>query len=369
MIQLGSYVSDVSPEADVVGFFRHLRSSAALHVACDEGDAHTIHRKSFKLIFEIGRHSLPLAVAVSMHMYALAALATYPLPRFHLFNLGRSRLLDWIGRERIVLANTGGARTHSAREVPRVTRVAEGYLLNGKPGLMSLSDVADYAFVEAVEDDGERSAFCVVPLARDRGSIHLTPAFNDTMSISGTCQVHFVDHPVPYDKVIFSGERGWRQAIDVFQRAWNQVLIPAAYLGAAYEALQDAARFATRQRTKNGEPLRCLDGFRAELGRLAAVHEIAMSICDHAATAVMAFDPKSELSTRATAEAAMLAKYHASHSAEEVILALRRYLGLEMVRDHRLSRVMKEIQYGRMHPATDFDIERYFGAKVLAMEE
>lgn len=368
MIQLSSYISNCAPEDDVPGFFNYLRQSAAIHVACEERDAHTIYRRSFLLIYELGQCSLPLAVAVTMHMYVLAALATYPLPRLHPFSLGRSRFLSWIGRERIVLANTGGARTYRAREPAKLTRVADGYLLNGAPGIMSLSNVADYALVEALHDGEQRSALCLVPLTRDGSSIQMTAAFSDTMALSGTCSVTFQNCRIPGDKVIFSSERGWRDTIDIFQRAWFQILAPAAYLGAAHKTLKDAVAFSTRQQMKNGEKLSGLDGFRAELGRLAATHEIATGICDHAAAAVMAFDPGDDASIRAATEASMLAKYHASHAAEEVVLALRRYLGMEMIRNARMSRVMKEIQYGRLHPATDFDIERYFGAKMLATE-
>jgi alkylation response protein AidB-like acyl-CoA dehydrogenase len=347
-----------------IAYFERLRAPGSIHIACRIGDRQKLFRASFETLFDVAKDSLPIAVGLTMHMYVLSAIASYPLSRFNPAYHARKHLLARIADEKVIVANTGGARTHQDDRSLVACPVDGGYRLTGSGGLMSLGHVADWILVEA-RLDGENTGLCIVDLKDGSGVSLGPPVFGDTMRDTGTCEVVFDGCFVPDSRVFRNGEGGRRDAVDAFQRAWFQALVSAAYLGAAEQALHEGARIAEAVITKTGAPLPELDGFRVEMGQLYMRLRIARSLCHSAGHAIAAFVPDDPERLRELREAAALAKYASTHAAEECVFALRRYLGTRALRSRYISRVMKEVVYGKLHPMSDFDMERYFADAFL----
>lgn len=358
-------LEDIDKNTTLNDLYAALRHSGALHVACKEHDPETIFLSSFRSVFEIGHRSLPVALAVVMHMYVLGAFATFPLPRLDKFAFVRRGLLKRVAAERLIIANTGGASLHLDQRKRVLTPAADGYRLTGRGGMMSLAGIAQYVLVEAAFEDEAQTALCIVDLSAE--GIRLgAPATFGTMQESRTATIEFENCLVPTDRVFRSTQKGDADTLRTFQRAWFQGLAPAAYLGALQAVLGDAARMAHVTSTRDGSGLDELDGFRERLGSLVIKMKAAIQLCERTGAALASFDPRDQQSMVDLHDVSAVAKYTSTHAAEEAVPLLKKYLGTRTFGSERLTRAMTEMLYGGLHPMSDFEMERHFATTFLA---
>lgn len=208
--------------------------------ACLSRRPESLAPEMFAAVRELAGVSLSLSIGLTMHLYALCALRTFPLGRAWMKRFRRALFLRRIARERLLIANVGGNRSAMPHAcLRRAVRTADGYALSGIAPFMSLATVADYAVVSARLGDTEDGIFAVRLRPRPRGLAFRPPSFGALMPASCTRRVEFAEVCVPRAALIHrTDDSPLCHRLFTLQRAWLHFLTAAAYLGASQEAIR-----------------------------------------------------------------------------------------------------------------------------------
>lgn len=352
---------------DYQGFYSYLKSTRIPYIPCHERKVGAMYRECFELLHGLGRISIPVSVALSMHYYMVAALAAYPLSKKSTSFWKREMLLAKIRKERLLIANTGSVRTFKDKAGNtgiQVRRDKDGYIIQGKAPFMSLAGVADYVVFSAQLPSSESMVF-LVPLNSDQIEFEHT-AFGDSMQGSFTKAVKFKNLRVTHANVLSLPDT---QATDceilVYQRTWFQALIPAPYLGATSEVLSCAKTFGGKK-VKNGRPLAESESFRERMGELLLKYRAAQQLCEQAGVALDTFRKGDRTSLENAFESSVLAKHFSTHFSEEIVAQVRYLMGSQFLFPGTLTnKVYKEIVFGALQPMSNTDIRDYFAGTFM----
>jgi len=255
------------PEAFRSGFDR-LRTELPLHPA--RSTASATFESAAIAARAVAADSLPLGVAIVMHLYPLCALRCVPLPWWSAAGLRRARLLHAVDSRSLILANAGSERAAGAHEPVTLTRTRDGVRVDGTYDYVSLAHVADVVMFSAPLADRRCTMFCAADL---RGaSVRIGNGnFGGSMRLSDTCSVTFDDHFVPTDRCIELPSESALQCMAQYQRSWFHLLLGESYL-ARVEQLQH-----TWDLPRSIEQL-------ASLNELAQLREYTQRLLDEAAS-------------------------------------------------------------------------------------
>lgn len=324
--------------------------------ACEETDPKIIFDSYYEFLFDLGRTSIPVAVAMAMHAYALSAAACYPVPRFHPYALVRRRLIRRIRDERALIANTVLCDISDRNKPAIIEKRDGGYLLSGFGRFMSLATIADYAFVQAAGPADGMRALCLVPLKNSDGYRPGRLVFSGSMSATDTRTVTF-DRCALDDTYVASAEGDAdASTIACYQQAWFQALVPAAYLGGICGVL-DRAQVGEDAFTGTDGDLIVL---RRALGRARLKLHAARALSGVARDALQGFAKAPKQGIDYAYDCAAQAKVIGFELAEDALGLVRKAAGSACLRDPASQQVLSEVNYARLHPAPDRIIEERF---------
>ncbi len=343
-------------------FYDLLKTTDFPFIPCNEKNISLMHKKCFEVLQKIGETSIPVSVALSMHYYILAAMASYPFSIASKEYWKREILLRKIRKERLIIANTGSVRTFksvSGTQAILAKKEGDNYIINGQAPFMSLSGIADYAVFTAELNVGDKAVF-FVPLD-SRGIIFEDTAFGDTMRGSFTKSVQFNNLGVDSSNVIqLEASQEERCDLLIYQRSWFQSLIGAPYLGASKAVMEALLRFA-KEKTKRGKLLSDSEAFRNAIGELQLKFKAATQLNQSAGEAIDNFKVGTQQSLENMFESSVIAKYFTTHFSEEIVASVRQWMGTAFLAPDALTnKVYKEIVFGPLQPMTDLDIKQYF---------
>jgi alkylation response protein AidB-like acyl-CoA dehydrogenase len=354
---------------DLHAFIERAKTTNLPFLPCANDDPKTIHDNCFTALYALGTHSIPLGVALAMHLYMLCALATLPLTEEEPYTR-RQHFLRHVAAQKLIIANSGSDSLHRSdnadKSATRAIRRPSGLIVTGHKTFVSLATVADLLmFTAELDQHGVVSLFTAL---KDNPLIHLGDSpFGEAMDPSGTRSVDFQDLRLPEDSIVTSGHVDHLTA-HCFQRAWFQALIPAVYLGAADAALAAARDFARNTSGDDGRPLAELDGFAVAFGQqllhLRAARAVSQSVRDHLAVCA---GPRCESTDiRRFSEQAAAFKYVSMQRAQQAVDWTRRCIGTRAMHPgHLLNRLTSQMPYGSLHPETEGLVERRVGLAYL----
>jgi hypothetical protein len=173
--------------------------------------------------------SLPLGIALVMHLYPLCALQCVPLPLLSVARHRRAKLVRDIRNDSLILANAGSERVHGPQSPVLATRCAGGVRVAGTFEYMSLGSVADIVLFAAPLANSASTAFCAANLRGD--SVRLGALkFRGNMRLSDTSSVTFLDHWVPSERCIVMPDNASMHCIADYQRCWFQLFLTDIHL-------------------------------------------------------------------------------------------------------------------------------------------
>lgn len=207
--------------------FRALRAALDLHPRASR--ASLTFESAARTASVVAADSLPLGLALVMHLYPLCALRCVSLPWWSPAHAQRTRLLRDIDGRRLLLANAGSERRAGAHPPVALRPTAWGVLVNGTYDYVSLANVADLVLFSAPLAARDDAMFCVASLRAD--SVRIGDAkFGGNMWLSDTCAVTFTDHLVPPGRHLAVPNRAAMSCIAQYQRSWFQLLLVEVYL-------------------------------------------------------------------------------------------------------------------------------------------
>lgn len=355
---------------DLAVFIERARTTDLPFLPCAVREPAALYRDCFTVLHALGTHSIPLGVALSMHLYMLCAFATLPLAGEGL-RARRREFLDIVGGGRLIIANSGSDSFHRSdnakQTATRAVRTTDGILVTGQKSFVSLATVADLLiFTAELEGTGVVSLYTSL---KDNPCVHTEGSpFGAEMAPSGTRSIIFRGLRLPEDHVVTGGESAGFSHAHEFQRAWFQALIPAVYLGAAEAALAAARDFLQNTRSPAGARLAELDGFVVAFGQqlleLRAVHAVSDALCQPLAACC---EPECEPDAlqRFVGLAATL-KYVAMRQVQHAVDRARICIGTRAMHpDHLLHRLTQQVPYGALHPECEAIVERRVGSAYL----
>ncbi|MEM7380728.1 MAG: acyl-CoA dehydrogenase family protein [Bacteroidota bacterium] len=352
-------------------FYDRIKASNLPFIPCNEKDTKVVHEQCFDLLRRLGEVSIPVSVALSMHYYILAAVASYPFSKTSKEYWKRELLLKKIKKERLLIANTGSIRTFKSVEGNQsivADKIGDNYLISGKAPFMSLSGIADYAVFTAEMKDGDKAVFFIA--LDQEGIVFKDTAFGDAMEGSFTRSVEFRNVKVNGSGVIrLEANEDQRSELLIYQRSWFQALIPAPYLGAA-QAVMNSLKVFGNKKIKKGKLLAESDSFLDALGELQIRYQAASQLSNEAANALADFKTDDKKKLKRIFESSVVAKYFSTHFAEEIVSKARHLMGTRFLTPGSLTeKVYKEIVFGPLQPMTDTDIMEYFGDLAIGREK
>jgi alkylation response protein AidB-like acyl-CoA dehydrogenase len=333
---------------------------------------------AFDTLFILGRASVPLAVAFTMHQYITLSLATVPLPH-EPYASRREALLFALRRGKLLLAvsSFGNAHTRKGDQKSDISvATTDGRrFASGHRRFQCMASKADLLIFTGALESGVEGVFCA-PLAPME--IH-AQMFEGPMALTDTRGVTLHDAFVP-DELVLSDNADLTDYLTSYSEAWFESLIGAAYLGGAHRALDELSRFLRRAETPAGASLSTVDGLIVEVGRLQILLRSSLALAGSFATAISNADAiaRSEDqsieakmdSTNEMAHRASLIKYACTRNAEEIVASCRRLMGTQaMSPQSPLSAISGQIVFGPLHPKVAGEIERSAGRAALASEE
>lgn len=178
---------------------------------------------------EVASACLPLAIALSMHWYPLCVLQCAALPLLSTARLQRALLLAHIRLRQLVVANTGGERSHTTTQSVRALRSAKGrFVLQGTHEYMSLASVADAVFLKATIEGEENDILCLAS-TRAVGVKIGAPRFGGSMRLSDTASIEFDSHPLPRGSYVVLPRSSEVECLAAYQRSWFHLFIAEIY--------------------------------------------------------------------------------------------------------------------------------------------
>ncbi|EZH73281.1 hypothetical protein ATO12_19970 [Aquimarina atlantica] len=348
-------------------FYAFIKTTKLPFIPCHEKNIETVYQECFGVLHKIGKISIPVSVALSMHYYILASLSSFPFSKKSMQYWKREALLKKIEKEQILIANTGSVRTFkevSGNKGIVAQKERNRYIINGRAPYMSLSGVADYLVFTATLTKGTKAVF-FLPANDDKIKFE-NAAFGDTMKGSFTKSVIFKNLIVSSTNVIkLDNTNEERCELLIYQRSWFQALVPASYLGAAFCVILHLKAFS-QKKIKNDKKLCESDHFLNSLGELMIKYKTGYMLCEHAGTTIANFEKGNKASLEKIFETSVGAKYFSTHFSEEIINKARYIMGSEFLSSNSLTnKIYKEIVYGVLQPMTDIDIKEHFGKSLL----
>ncbi|WP_299536179.1 acyl-CoA dehydrogenase family protein [Ulvibacterium sp.] len=347
-------------------FYTFLRTTGLPYIPCSEDDVEVLYQKCFETLHKLGEVSIPVSVALSMHYYVLASIATYPFKKTSTQYWKREILLNKIKKERLFIANTGSVRTYDdvlGNKALIAMKEKDNYIVYGEAPFMSLAGIADYLVFTAELSDGGKAVFFA---ASDATQIEFTDtAFDNTMQGSYTKSVKFKNLRVPVSNVIkLDANTKEESELLIYQRSWFQALVSAPYLGASQRVIHEVSDFA-RQKIKKGKRLSESENFSDNLGELILKSKGARQLCKQAGHSLSKFKRGDKALLETLFEASVLSKYFATHYAEEIVTQARHIMGTQFLSPRSITnKIYKEIVFGPLQPMTDIDIKAYFSQKL-----
>jgi len=370
---LAAAIAKARPEDRARFFFEGVRRTGVPFLACAGLSAGATHRLSFDCLALLGGGSLPLAVALTMHEYMLATIATLPLAPDSASGRRRAALLDQIRSQRLLLAvsNFDDPIGPEARPDPGVVveRRGDRFLVNGAKRFTSLAGEADLLLFSGMLRGGGPALF-IAPLKRQAGITLGAPLFPGAMAEADTRSLLFRDlelgpeHLLSVDDV---GGGAGPSVLHAFSRMWFNGLVAAPYLGGAARALEEVRLFARSALTPDGRPLAELDGLVADIGRLRLDLEAALGLARRLSAEADALGPATfPRLAPVLHDAALGVKYHGTRAADEIVRQAVRIIGTRsQVPSHPLAALSQQIGFGLLHPDMTAQIERRFGRQTL----
>jgi alkylation response protein AidB-like acyl-CoA dehydrogenase len=348
-------------------FFARIRDSRIPFLACQPGpDAEALYLESFEALFILGAASLPLTIALTMHQYMMSALATLPI---HEPELARAieALLSEI-QERRLLIGVGSVgdniKKKGAGSDTIAIRTGEGRTTaRGRIQFSCMGSKSDRISFIGADEQGKLGLY--LARTRNEGVTIGERVFADAMADADTRWIGLDDVAVEPQDVLTTDESIVR-VIMYHSTVWFEALCCAAYLGAASRALDAAREFAHSVQIGEGTTLADLDGTKVEFGRmgiqlkasLGLVPQIGRALAAVQRDPVQAFDP--------LMEAAAIAKYTATRSAEDLVQSARRFIGTRaMMPNGIVEELSRQIVYGPLHPRVSAIFERDLGQTLL----
>ncbi|WP_437783870.1 acyl-CoA dehydrogenase family protein [Sorangium sp. So ce1097] len=361
-------------ERDLPAFYRVFRSTDLPFLGLVyDGDAAGLFRACAHVLHRLGGISPAVALAVENHFYVSSAIATFPIGDDERLEARRRALLSEIVEKRRLVANTN-SRVHGDRVGAvgtRARKVAGGYAVSGAASYTSLATEGDLLIFTTALEEG----FPAVLMTRPRGNaaVEIGPyLFRDAMIDSDTRRIVFHDLFVPEEDFLLGGQRPEVMQLLLFEMVWHQALIPALYLGAAAQAIEESRRFLRAVRTREGGPLAELDGMVVDVGRLVIRYRAACAAVREAGEAMGTIRRAGDRAERLPRlhELAGAAKYAGTRCAEEIVAAARGIVGARAYAgDSALERLCKEVVFGPLGPEVNAVIERAHGRRALGEGE
>lgn len=259
-------------ESDSQNFYKALKLTPFPFLPCKSGDISTLYPDIFDLIFVLGGRSLGHAIGLTMHLYLLAAIATFPMKLSMADKLRIRAFLFKIKNGRCLVANSGADEVNRSQSSVGSTTHAQWagdrYIVEGEKSLVSLATVADIIFFSAQTDDGMLRGF-YSPLKGNNEVELISKPFGSLLESSGTRGVRFNSAHLAPEACLGGNYHATQDSAFQFQRTWFQSIITAAYLGAAHTALTEAANFAWKMKPGGDQFLAQSDGVITDLGRLS----------------------------------------------------------------------------------------------------
>lgn len=207
--------------------FNQLRSQLSLYPAGSRPS--TVFESAAATVRSLGATCLPLAIAVSMHLYPFCVLQCVPIPLFSVARLKRALLLRTIRNRSLLLANTGSERIHGTTTPLTATPAADGVYVNGRCEYLSLSSIADIVLFKAELAESNHTVLCAADLRASSVRIGKWK-FSGAMELSDTSAVTFVDHRVPNGHYLVVPDQVELGCISDYQRSWFHLFIAEMYL-------------------------------------------------------------------------------------------------------------------------------------------
>lgn len=178
---------------------------------------------------ELAATCLPLAIALTMHLYPLCVLQCVPIPFLSGARLQRAMLLRTIRSRSLILANAGSDRANGAHASLIATRCSDGIRVDGTYDYMSLASVADIVLFRAQLADSGDTVLCAADLAG--GSVQVGGSrFAGSMRLSDTASVTFARHRLPPERYIVVRDHGRLRCISDYQRSWFHLFLVEIHL-------------------------------------------------------------------------------------------------------------------------------------------
>jgi alkylation response protein AidB-like acyl-CoA dehydrogenase len=350
-------------------FFARIRDSRIPYLACQpDVDPERLYHETFDALMVIGSVSLPLAVGFTMHQYLVSTLATMPVQDASL-RLKTERLLRTIEERRMLLAIGSVGDNIKKKDQKQATIAVHGggdgrLAARGKTAFQCMGSQADLLGFIGARPDGELG-FYLVEL-KNNPAVTIGPrVFSDAMSEADTRSISIEDAPLLDDLCLIESDPMTRISM-YFGTAWFEALIPAAYLGGAMRALDEAAAFARSVDLPDGTSLAELDGAKVELGRLAIQLKASLALMCQIGNALAAQELDPLGSVEAFTDAASIAKYTCTRTAEDIVQSVRRFIGTRgMTPNAVVSDLSQQIVFGPLHPKLSATVERGFGERTL----
>lgn len=377
--------TDAAPyEGKARAFYDGARASIIPYLPCYlDKQVDELYARSFDAFYIFGRASVPLTVALTMHQYNLAALATMPVPQEPEFERRRKILVDTIRKYRSLLAISSFGENIKNKEAGtkqvHIEISPDGQIIcRGRKPFQSMASEADLLLFSGLVADSTNMGMFWTTI-KDQPNLEVGPSlFKGGMELADTRPIEFKGL-VLKQRSILSLTDALTDHISFYATAWFEALIAAAYLGGASRALEEVRKFAHSVHLNDETPLAEVDGFVVECGRLHIALKTALS---QARTFGWGAQRYCEAMQRGGAsveeldgvgndimDCASAIKYHATKTACEIVDKCRALIGTRsMATNHPVRTLTEQVIFGPLHPSLPAHFERSAGQDMLGEE-
>ena len=191
--------------------------------------------------------------------------------------------------------------------------------------------------------------------------------FEGRMAPSGTARVTFQHCEIGKANVYMSKRSADAASLGMYQRIWFHGLVTAPYLGLASAVLDKVKEICGKTRVEDDGLLSEKDGIITEIGRLHIKLTAAQELARAVGIGLARINGTTSEPLSALHDKSAMAKYVASRIAEEVVHASSIIVGTRGLSNPIIMAAKECIHFGRAHPISEFDAERYFGAVRLGI--
>jgi hypothetical protein len=317
--------------------FRRLRSQLPMYPASGQRPS-IVFASAARTASALAASSLPLGIAVAMHLYPLCVLQCIPLPLLSVTRFQRAMLLRAIRNRSLIVANAGGERTGGVQHGLAARQDAEGIRIDGTFEYMSLATVADVVLFKAPLTNGGGTVLCAADLRT--GSVRIGDwRFSGSMRLSDTAAVTFEGHRIARGRYVLLPDDDVLRCTSDYQRCWFHLFLAEMYL-ARLERLHRVYRLP-----------RSADEI-VSLNELSQLREYALRLLD-------GFSSGSDVQPLKRTTSAM--KLRVSLMAQSTMARLRGREELALADARQLRADASELGYLKSQPTADETILRSIG--------